>query len=338
MAQSKLRRLNLSVYLLDHSCFFHRSKTRKTPRDLTEASLSCSGISIIAAVFMIFLFGMELNSYLTITTSMSIIVDKSSIEDSIRIDLNIRGKRSLEGGGEDEQEQPERKRPALASSTPPSAISKARSSKYQTFPVHMAGANKEELIMNRVFTGIDRLKGGLTWMVYQFGFLNYSKQPVYKCCWNDINTWYVSKSEAFDKFLRLLTISFYDMLAGVQLLAGCSYANAWMMADISSSGSMTKAAGKMVIAQPEVVSVGILKPTDINKVIQINAATMEFSTAKESKTTFKDIAETSTPAPEKEMASIKGTLLLAKSTVCKELFKDDKQSSANASEKKPKRD
>nr|GEY48327.1 protein disulfide-isomerase 5-4 [Tanacetum cinerariifolium] len=62
---------------------------RKTPRDLTEASLSGAGISIIAAVFMIFLFGMELNSYLTITTSTSIIVDKSSIEDSIRIDLNI---------------------------------------------------------------------------------------------------------------------------------------------------------------------------------------------------------------------------------------------------------
>ncbi|KAF5773865.1 putative endoplasmic reticulum vesicle transporter, Thioredoxin domain, Thioredoxin-like superfamily [Helianthus annuus] len=62
---------------------------RKTPRDLTEASLSGAGISIIAAVFIIFLFGMELHSYLTISTSTAIIIDKSNIEDSVRIDLNI---------------------------------------------------------------------------------------------------------------------------------------------------------------------------------------------------------------------------------------------------------
>lgn len=62
---------------------------RKTPRDLTEASLSGAGISIIAAVFMIFLFGMELHSYLTISTSTAIIVDKSSIEESVRVDFNI---------------------------------------------------------------------------------------------------------------------------------------------------------------------------------------------------------------------------------------------------------
>ncbi|XP_076945031.1 protein disulfide-isomerase 5-3-like [Bidens hawaiensis] len=62
---------------------------RKTPRDLTEASLSGAGISIIAAIFIIFLFGMELHSYLTISTSTAIIIDKSSIEDTVRIDLNI---------------------------------------------------------------------------------------------------------------------------------------------------------------------------------------------------------------------------------------------------------
>ncbi|XP_071730210.1 protein disulfide isomerase-like 5-4 [Rutidosis leptorrhynchoides] len=62
---------------------------RKTPRDLTEASLSGAGISIIAAIAMTFLFGMELRSYLTISTSTAIIIDKSSIEDSIRVDLNI---------------------------------------------------------------------------------------------------------------------------------------------------------------------------------------------------------------------------------------------------------
>lgn len=32
--------------------------SRKTPRDLTEASLSGAGISVVAAISMIFLFGM----------------------------------------------------------------------------------------------------------------------------------------------------------------------------------------------------------------------------------------------------------------------------------------
>ncbi|KAI7736191.1 hypothetical protein M8C21_007972, partial [Ambrosia artemisiifolia] len=62
---------------------------RKTPRDLTEASLSGAGISIIAAVFIIFLFGMELHSYLTISTSTAVIIDKSNIEDTVRVDFNI---------------------------------------------------------------------------------------------------------------------------------------------------------------------------------------------------------------------------------------------------------
>nr|XP_043630720.1 protein disulfide-isomerase 5-3-like [Erigeron canadensis] len=62
---------------------------RKTPRDLTEASLSGAGISVVAAIIMIFLFGMELHSYLTISTSTAIIVDKSSIEDTVRVDFNM---------------------------------------------------------------------------------------------------------------------------------------------------------------------------------------------------------------------------------------------------------
>lgn len=62
---------------------------RKIPRDLTEASLSGAGLSILAAFFMIFLFGMELNSYLTVTTTTSVIVDKSPDEDFLRIDFNI---------------------------------------------------------------------------------------------------------------------------------------------------------------------------------------------------------------------------------------------------------
>ncbi|XP_072987814.1 protein disulfide isomerase-like 5-4 [Typha latifolia] len=62
---------------------------RKIPRDLTEASLSGAGLSIIAALSMIFLFGMELNDYLTIRTSTSIVVDQSSDGEFLRIDFNI---------------------------------------------------------------------------------------------------------------------------------------------------------------------------------------------------------------------------------------------------------
>ncbi|KHN36716.1 Protein disulfide-isomerase 5-4 [Glycine soja] len=61
----------------------------KIPRDLTEASLSGAGLSIVAALAMIFLFGMELNSYLSVTTSTQVIVDKSSDGDYLRIDFNI---------------------------------------------------------------------------------------------------------------------------------------------------------------------------------------------------------------------------------------------------------
>lgn len=62
---------------------------RKIPRDLTEASLSGAGLSIIAAVAMTFLFGMELHNYLAVSTSTSVIVDRSSDEDYLRIDFNI---------------------------------------------------------------------------------------------------------------------------------------------------------------------------------------------------------------------------------------------------------
>ncbi|KAL6999353.1 Protein disulfide-isomerase 5-4 [Sarracenia purpurea var. burkii] len=62
---------------------------RKIPRDLTEASLSGAGLSIIAAFSMIFLFGMELSDYLTVSTTTSVIVDKSSDGEFLRIDFNI---------------------------------------------------------------------------------------------------------------------------------------------------------------------------------------------------------------------------------------------------------
>ncbi|KAJ4896629.1 hypothetical protein Rs2_23423 [Raphanus sativus] len=62
---------------------------RKIPRDLTEASLSGAGLSIIAALAMVFLFGMELSTYLAVTTNTSVIVDKSSDGDLLRIDFNV---------------------------------------------------------------------------------------------------------------------------------------------------------------------------------------------------------------------------------------------------------
>ncbi|KAL1299284.1 hypothetical protein HN51_043725 [Arachis hypogaea] len=62
---------------------------RKIPRDLTEASLSGAGLSIVAALSMIFLFGMELSNYLSFSTTTSVIVDKSSDGEFLRIDFNI---------------------------------------------------------------------------------------------------------------------------------------------------------------------------------------------------------------------------------------------------------
>eukprot|EP00897_Mesotaenium_endlicherianum_P000922 jgi/Mesen1/10830/ME000093S10345 len=50
---------------------------RKIPRDLTEATLSGAGLSIVAAIAMVFLFGMELNSYLTLSTRTDVVVDQS---------------------------------------------------------------------------------------------------------------------------------------------------------------------------------------------------------------------------------------------------------------------
>lgn len=62
---------------------------RKIPRDLTEASLSGAGLSIVAALAMMFLFGMELNNYLTVSTTTSVVVDKSSDAEFLRIDFNM---------------------------------------------------------------------------------------------------------------------------------------------------------------------------------------------------------------------------------------------------------
>ncbi|XP_077221578.1 protein disulfide isomerase-like 5-4 [Tasmannia lanceolata] len=62
---------------------------RKIPRDLTEASLSGAWLSIVAALSMMFLFGMELNDYLTVSTTTSVVVDRSLDGEFLRIDFNL---------------------------------------------------------------------------------------------------------------------------------------------------------------------------------------------------------------------------------------------------------
>ncbi|KAK9155818.1 hypothetical protein Sjap_003298 [Stephania japonica] len=63
---------------------------RKIPRDLTEASLSGAGLSIVAALSMMLLFGMELGDYLAVSTSTSVVIDNSNDGEFLRIELNIR--------------------------------------------------------------------------------------------------------------------------------------------------------------------------------------------------------------------------------------------------------
>ncbi|CAM6045721.1 unnamed protein product [Sphagnum compactum] len=62
---------------------------RKIPRDLTEASLSGAGLSIIAALWMMFLFGMELNNYMSVATTTIVVVDRSRDGEYLRIDFNL---------------------------------------------------------------------------------------------------------------------------------------------------------------------------------------------------------------------------------------------------------
>ena len=45
---------------------------RKIPRDLTEATLSGAGISIIAAVILAFLVGMEFSAYLNVQSKTEV--------------------------------------------------------------------------------------------------------------------------------------------------------------------------------------------------------------------------------------------------------------------------
>lgn len=50
--------LILYIYVYINLCYKCFPMSRKIPRDLTEASLSGAGLSIIAALAMMFLFGM----------------------------------------------------------------------------------------------------------------------------------------------------------------------------------------------------------------------------------------------------------------------------------------
>eukprot|EP00850_Spirogloea_muscicola_P008758 SM000047S16897 [mRNA] locus=s47:664276:669297:+ [translate_table: standard] len=63
--------------------------SRKIPRDLTEASLSGGGLSIIAAVSMVLLFVLELKSYLSISTTTAVVVDRCNDGDLLRINFNF---------------------------------------------------------------------------------------------------------------------------------------------------------------------------------------------------------------------------------------------------------
>lgn len=62
---------------------------RRIPKDLTEASVSGAGLSIVAAVLMFFLFAMELNDFMSVSTSTTVIVDNSEDSDLLRIDFNV---------------------------------------------------------------------------------------------------------------------------------------------------------------------------------------------------------------------------------------------------------
>lgn len=58
-------------------------------RDLTEASIPGASLSLVATFIMVFLFGMELQAYLSVQTSTQVIVDKSRDGDLLRINFNV---------------------------------------------------------------------------------------------------------------------------------------------------------------------------------------------------------------------------------------------------------
>lgn len=62
---------------------------RRIPKDLTEATLAGGALSIVAAVAMIFLFGMELQAFLQTSATTTVIIDRSRDGDVMRINFNF---------------------------------------------------------------------------------------------------------------------------------------------------------------------------------------------------------------------------------------------------------
>ncbi|MEW5316314.1 MAG: hypothetical protein WDW38_007693 [Sanguina aurantia] len=62
---------------------------KKLPSDLVEATLAGAWISIAAAIIMAFLFGMEFYAFLQISTKTSLIVDRSPVDELLRVNFNV---------------------------------------------------------------------------------------------------------------------------------------------------------------------------------------------------------------------------------------------------------
>lgn len=58
-------------------------------RDLTEGTLGGSVISLVAAVVMVFLFLAELSAFVQTTTHTSVVIDRSTDGDLLKINFNI---------------------------------------------------------------------------------------------------------------------------------------------------------------------------------------------------------------------------------------------------------
>mmetsp|Transcript_26003 Transcript_26003/g.61330 ORF Transcript_26003/g.61330 Transcript_26003/m.61330 type:complete len:463 (-) Transcript_26003:51-1439(-) len=61
---------------------------RKVSRDFTVGTLSGSAVSIITAFVIVFLVGMELSAYLTVTTSTRVVIDRTS-DELLKINFNL---------------------------------------------------------------------------------------------------------------------------------------------------------------------------------------------------------------------------------------------------------
>lgn len=62
---------------------------RKIPSDLTESTLAGATLSLLAALSIVLLLGMELNSFLTPETESQMVVDRSAHGELLRINFNV---------------------------------------------------------------------------------------------------------------------------------------------------------------------------------------------------------------------------------------------------------